>query len=433
MLTSVVIRDFKSYVFARLPLAPLTVLIGANASGKSNAIEALQLLSSIGQGARLNAVRYAAYEGKSSIRGTIEALGHNGEKSFSLGCSVNRSDWSQLEMTIGMGEDGDLHLRSEDIRGTESSAPLYEVVSASPSGNDLRVAYNNFARGGRKPQIVCSDQTAVLSQLQSAARFDVGHKSAQQRIPEVCEYFADALTRVLFLDPQPSAMRGYGFKTETELSGDGRNISGVLWNICQEPEGKDSVLDLIKSLPEQNISDVDFISTPRGEAMVELTETFGGKSHKTDATLLSDGTLRVLSIAAALLTTPAGGLLVIEEVDNGVHPSRAEALLASMSELAERRNLRVLLSSHNPAMLDALPIKAIKDVVFCYRDPEQGSSKLVRLSNLPNLPALLAQGTIGHLLTTGLLDRFVKSDQSDSARARRAQRWFVKAREVTIQ
>lgn len=44
MLTSVRFGRYKSLVDATLPLSTLTVLVGANASGKSNAIEALQLL-----------------------------------------------------------------------------------------------------------------------------------------------------------------------------------------------------------------------------------------------------------------------------------------------------------------------------------------------------------------------------------------------------
>ena len=45
MLDAITLENFKSYRKARLPLAPLTVLIGANASGKSNAIEGMRLLS----------------------------------------------------------------------------------------------------------------------------------------------------------------------------------------------------------------------------------------------------------------------------------------------------------------------------------------------------------------------------------------------------
>ncbi len=57
MLTSITIRNFKSYHEATLPLAPLTLLIGANASGKSNAIEAIRFLSWLARGQRLTALQ----------------------------------------------------------------------------------------------------------------------------------------------------------------------------------------------------------------------------------------------------------------------------------------------------------------------------------------------------------------------------------------
>ena len=84
-----------------------------------------------------------------------------------------------------------------------------------------------------------------------------------------------------------------------------------------------------------------------------LAETFGGAVTPYDATLLSDGTLRVLAVAAAVLSAPEGSLVVIEEIDNGVHPNRAARLLVQLSDVARERNLRVLISSHNPALLDA--------------------------------------------------------------------------------
>ena len=54
MLKSVSFKNFKSYAQAQLPLAGLTVLLGANASGKSNAIEALRLLAWLAEGRRLD-------------------------------------------------------------------------------------------------------------------------------------------------------------------------------------------------------------------------------------------------------------------------------------------------------------------------------------------------------------------------------------------
>lgn len=50
MIQEIHIKDFKSYQSAKLKLSPLTMLIGANASGKSNALEAIRFLNWLAQG-----------------------------------------------------------------------------------------------------------------------------------------------------------------------------------------------------------------------------------------------------------------------------------------------------------------------------------------------------------------------------------------------
>jgi predicted ATPase len=158
--------------------------------------------------------------------------------------------------------------------------------------------------------------------------------------------------------------------------------------------------------------------------MVELEETFGDDGNKFDATLLSDGTLRVLSIAAAILSAPKGTLVVIEEIDNDVHPSRAKILLKNISSAAQQRGLNVLISSHNPALLDAVPDESVPNVVFCYRDIIYGSSTLIRLRDAPDYPGLIAQGTVGHLMTGGLIERFIKNYPGSEKRKRMAEAWL---------
>jgi predicted ATPase len=158
--------------------------------------------------------------------------------------------------------------------------------------------------------------------------------------------------------------------------------------------------------------------------MLQLTETFGGVATPYDAARLSDGTLRVLSIAAVLLSAPEESLVVIEEIDNGVHPSRASALLSRMAAIARKRNLRILISSHNPALLDALPDQAIPETEFCYRSPDDGSSQLIRLQDIPDYPELIAQGSVGHLMTRGLLERFVKQHPGTEVKKQQALDWL---------
>ena len=421
---STVEDEFKSYRRATLKVAPLTVLIGANASGKSNAVEALRLLSWLAQGNKLGSIRYAVQEGDQTIRGTVKDLGHRNRRTFALSCVTTHPEWNHYSITLKRLEDDELHITEERLSGSDERVPLFEIVASQETGGDVRVAYNNFARGGRKPQVTCIDQMAVLVQLQSSARFEHGQKTAQRVIPEVTTRYEGWLSNIVFLDPQPSTMRDYSFKTERTLSGNGANLSGVLYNLCREKSTEREVLQFIKALPEQDIRNIDFIETPRSEAMVKLTETFGGRKTEYDATLLSDGTLRVLAIAAAVLSAPEGSIVVIEEIDNGVHPSRAEQILSRLSRIAEERDLRVLISSHNPALLDALPDDAVPNVVFCYRGPRTGTSRLVRLADIPDYPELIAQGAVGHLVTRGLLDRFVKLHPGSEERRRRARSWL---------
>ena len=434
MLSSFTIENFKSYHEASpLKLAPLTVLIGANAAGKSNAVEALRLLSWIAAGNRLGTIRHALQEKERTIRGKVGDVAFRGARSFSFSCRTTDPDWNHYSITLEIREGEELHVAGERLTGSgkSSAAPLFEVVTPSQGSlGNMDVAYNNFVRG-RNPRIPCSDQTAVLCQLMSPAPFHHGDEKAQKEIPAATSRFHRQLADVTFLDPRPSLMRGYGFKTERHLTRSGANLSGVLYNLCRETETKQELLEFVRALPEQDVTAIDFIETARGEVMLGLRETFGGRTTSYDATLLSDGTLRVLAVAAAILSAARGRLVVIEEIDNGVHPSRAARLLDQVSRIAKAHELRVLISSHNPALLDALPDDAAPHAVFCYRHPEDGSSRLVRLMDLPDYPELAAQGSIGHLMTEGIIERFVKQRPDPEERKRRAHAWLNELRRQT--
>ena len=419
------LKRFKSYRDATLYLSPLTLMVGANASGKSNAIEAIRILAWLARGQRLDAITESVQASDVGIRGRVGDLVFEDSESFEVGCAVTFIDgWDRLHLSVGV-DDGGLRIVNETIERTDGRFPLYRVAApASGLSHDLSVEYNNFARGGKKPRVTCSDQIAVFTQLESSARFASGHKKAQEEIPRVCRTYRELLANTLFLDPRPSAMREYSFRTESRLKDNGANLSAVVYNLCENSETRQRLIGFIASLPEQDIQDIGFIHTPRGEVMLKLTESFGGRSREVEAPLLSDGTLRVLSIASALLSAPEGALVVIEEIDNGVHPSRAKSLLENIQEVAARRGLSVLLTSHNPALLDALPIEAIPKVLFCYRDPKDGDSRLVQLERLADFPELIAQGSLGHLMTAGRLEYFIKHRPRGKKKRRLAMAWL---------
>lgn len=427
MLASITLEDFRSYREASLPIAPMTVLIGANASGKSNVVEALRLLSWIGAGNPLGTVSQTLMGQKPTIRGDVRDLAYRGARGFTLSCTTTDPAGTRYAIRLEVGDNDELRITDERMSGGRASlVPLFEVVTPSDGVLALSVAYDNFAPGGRKPRVLCSDQTAVLCQLMSSARFSGGHTKAQQVIPERTRGLHRQLSAISLLDPRPSLMRGFSPRSQRKLTGGGESLSGVLHSLCETDEGREAVLDFVRDLPEQDIQEIDFIETDR-HVMVRLTEAFGRDARRYDASLLSDGTLRVLAVAAAVLSA-SQGLIVIEEIDNGVHPSRVGRLLSRISRIAKERDLRVLISSHNPALLDALPDDAVPHVVFCYRDRDDGSSQLIRLADVPDYPELIAQGPIGYLMTRGILDRFVKEHPGPEQRKQRAQAWLNELR-----
>ena len=131
-----------------------------------------------------------------------------------------------------------------------------------------------------------------------------------------------------------------------------------------------------------------------------------------------------MAIAAILLTAKVGSCVIIEEIDNGVHPSRAKTLVENIQKVCDQRKLHVLLTTHNPALLDAIPDRSLADVLCCYRDRDDGDSRIVRLGDLPRYPELVAQASLGELVTTRVLDRFVKDKTTEEERTQQSLKWL---------
>jgi predicted ATPase len=439
MLTEFTLANFKSYRNSRLPLGSLTVLIGANAAGKSNVIEGLRFLSWLAQGQKLSSIQYAVNSADRVIRGRVQDLYHQGESSFQIGCCLDSIEFNQLDITISV-LNGEMKIANEQIVSTDGSL-LYttDELSHFPiSSDEIHVKYGGL--DDKSPiefSQQCSYQRAIFTQVDIQPHsnnlpFEDYENRVQQRVTETVRVYQEVLQNILFLDPVPTKMREYSFKSDRRLQEDGTNLSSVLFRLWEnQPENQQTILNFIQSLPEQAIDGLDFIFGPRDEVMVRLAETFGNNIRHCEAALLSDGTLRVLAIAAAMLSATAGSLVVIEEIDNGVHPNRAKHLLASIRDIAERRKLRVLLSTNNPALMDALPNAALGDVVFCYRDPVQGDSQLVRLGDMSEFPGLISQGSLGQLVTAGIVDRFVKSPHTPADRKQQAMEWLTRLQEYS--
>jgi predicted ATPase len=422
MLDRFIVKNFKSFREARLALRPLTVLIGANASGKTNLLEALQLLSWMASGRQLGQVLSAIRDEELGLRGTLPEWTWNGNADpIHFECHLEL----RYAMTLDLAVDEPLGARisSETLSHDSHDVPLYKALVRNQEAHTLTIEYNNFARGGIKPVIEGSALQPVFTQLTTGARFAAKHQQSQEVIPRSAREVTDALQKILFLDPSPRVMRGYSHELDRSLRADGANVSSVLHHLSHGDE-RNAVLRFVQALPEQDIAQIGFLETPRGEVMVQLEETFGGHAHWREAAVLSDGTLRALAIAAALLSVEPGSTVVIEEVDNGIHPPRVGQILGLMRETAERRKLRILVTTHNPALLDAIPDREIQHVVACYRDRDEGDSRLVTLGKLDQFPALVARGSLGELVARGILERTLRSTESEEQRKQSALRWL---------
>ena len=420
-----------------MSLAPITFLIGANASGKSNALEAIRLLSWLAKGSRLDDIERNIQSGNAIARGQAIDLFSAEKQYFTLGTHIDNAPegWTDFEIEIGLLSDQLLIIgESVSKASKDQELPLYKIDGdPNPHTDEISVMYNNFKQGKNKPHIPCSNRQAIFYQLETPSRFQQSHTKSQKIIPAVTKVIRETLRNIVFLDPRPAVMRDYAYAKDDNIKEDGSNLSSVLYAVCQQGETqKNKLLDFIRSLPEQDITDIRFIITDRKDVMVKLIESFGNKEHQIDAPLLSDGTLRVLAIAATLLSVNPGTFVIIEEIDNGVHPSRADNLVKQIREIALERKLRVLITSHNPALLDAVPDSDIGNVLCCYRDPQAGDSRIVRLADLERFPELIVQGTLGQLMTKQVLDKFLKDKSTAEQRQQNALSWLEQLKQGEV-
>ena len=441
---SITIKNFKSYKEATLPLAPLTLLIGANASGKSNAIEAFRFLSWVAGGERLSTLKNRVNDSDKIIRGTVNDLTFSNSKSFNIGFQFSNSfifdiivspseNTFKIIAEIFKFQKNTLLFYREDLLNSESVTDI-ELEKLVRLENLLNGRENFLIQQFGNHDFALNFNEDDISILSTQSKYNLYWQQLENFKFSLLDKFRNSeialkrnLSESFFFDFVPSQMR-YESLSEKDLRPNGQNLAGVLHYLCEKDgrasDNKTKLLNLIKSLPEQNIIDIKFYVDHRERVEFALIENFANTPKEFPMDLLSDGTLKVLAIATALLSVSTGSTLVIEEIDNSIHPSRAHDILSLMRQYAEERGLKLLLSTHNPALMDAIPDEALADVVFCYRDPRQGDSRLLRLGDLDDYVGLVVQGSLGDLVTRGIVERFVKHPKTKEEKKKQALDWL---------
>ena len=423
------LTDFKNFARAELNLFdPLTVLLGRNGSGKTNLIEGVELFAALARGIPFNEITDADRGGTFEVRGGLRSCVRFGSGKLGLrfNQAVVRNQPVDYFIEVATSGKNDVQLAAERL--TFGDRILFD---AENSGGDLiQVRYDNFSRGPN-PTCTLSASRSILSRYEEVIRNSRSRARGLQTSTGTVEGVRVYLRNSYIFDPQPKAMREYArVESAPRLLRNGANLSAVLFAL-REFNDQDStalarITEVVRQIPEEPFSSIEFEETSLGDVMAGFKPDTNGTSGPAlvDARILSDGTLRMLAIVTALETVPEGSRIVIEEFDNGLHPSRAKLLVDTLAGAATRRKLNVLVTTHNPAFMDALDEQQLNSVLICHGDDSSGGSKATKLSDMDIAGTIGLRGGLGDFVTRGTLDRHLAPDFAEQ-RTKETREWLA--------
>lgn len=413
MLKRLDLKDFKSFRRATIPLGPLTLVVGTNASGKSNLRDALRFLYGIGQGYPLAEVLGEKYGAGGvlqwrGIRGGVRETPYYGNKDFTVQAALRVPQGMEhagrvfdyrIEVDVSDAKSGPRVVNEALARPWRWSYLYDSCPDEDPldqkGEHQIRVRQ---PRGGRYRAhgkvSEFSSARSVLAQFPERTR-----EPAELR--HTCSAVLEALRSMRFLDLDPDAMRQPSQPGQVILGDRGENLSSVLQAICAEPERKASLLEWVRSLTPMDAEDFDFVADFQGRVLVHLVEANG---ERVSAYSASDGTLRFLALVAALLSPDTGRLFFFEELDNGIHPTRLHLLLQLVMQACRQEGVQVIGTTHNPALLAFLDEEARKAALLVVRKEGDPASRVVPICELPDLSRILNTQDLGRLHATGWLE-----------------------------
>lgn len=369
MITALRLENFKSFRDATLPLGAFTLVVGTNASGKSNLLDAFRLLHGLSRGYSLSEVLGEKYGpgGElvwNGIRGGAIELGFRGAEKTSIHVF---EDENSLTVSIPNGESKNARL---------------EERSSGAQGAAFSRWSHLLNRAGERDGLIGDGPWKIPSWLvELAAQVRTSH----------------------FFDLHPESMRRPSIPGSAPLGQRGENLSSVLYRLCEDPEQKANLLSWLHELTPSDVVDLDFPQDFTGRILLRLIEKDGTRFTAASA---SDGTLRFLALAAALLTAE-NSLFFLEEIDTGIHPTRLHLLVQLIERQCAARGVQVVATTHAPWMLSWLGPASLASAVVVYRGAQDGSSRIRRICDLPDIQRVLERNELATLHAEGWLEQAV--------------------------
>jgi predicted ATPase len=379
MLTSLTVKRFKSLAdVGKIELRPLTVLFGPNAAGKSNLLDAVQLLS------RLVSEKTLAEAFTEPVRGlALEAFMFPPEglagllsmdsPSFRLEAdlSVDKESFRYgVEVAIRPSS-GTLSVEDELLqRLNRQGEPRGEAtISRVPGTNSLRI---RRTAGSARPR----DEAVGLGYTQLSDRRFSGqnYRNVDKVRNELSSW------RTYYLDPRV-AMRAPRAPQEVDDVGAlGEHIAPFLYRLkADQPKAFRAVQRTLRTLiPSVEDLSVD-LDRKRGVLDVEIRQNGTPFSSR----VVSEGTLRVLALTCIAANPFGQGLVSFEEPENGVHPRRIELIAQMLHSMAtrEEKPRQVLVTTHSPVFISAILREARRNPrqIAIYNATREGRDTRLRL------------------------------------------------------
>ena len=403
VITKVWAKNFRSIEFAELELEPLTVLVGPNASGKSNLMDVLGFL---GDAARLG------LEMAMTRRGGIDSIGRKSPTGRVLGPEIGCQyafpegtlHYAFALMRRGRGEywvqRESARLELADSGGSPLEFALTNGKITKPSPNQLKPGVrhlstqfggsggeqgaNSFARLIVNQLTANSDRqdlqlmTPEPSRITSFLTLLMESYTGKER-PNLHRSIGNArddLSRIGMYHIFPNSLRDPQKVADSHpLATGGENLASTLRDMIRKRSHFLSDLKGALNFAVPGVRDIR-VSSAGSYYVVELNHERDGANESGswfDLSHESDGTIRLLALLTALFQDPAPSLIGLEEPELAIHPGAIAVLSDHMREAALRG--QVLVATHSPDLIDLLPIESIRAV-----NAEYGSTKVGRVA-----------------------------------------------------
>jgi predicted ATPase len=360
------IENFKSFGKLEIVFQPINLLIGANASGKSNLITLFEFLKNIQNTGIERAV--------SEMGGFKSLLNMNTDsRGFTIRVDLEGADLLSTEpisdeiellkkrthitYKIEVSQKGSLLQIREDIKFTEIFVERNPITEAENIiREDIYGVINKF---GKFEIFEHQSETKPLSNGIVPKLFDTLFKeemlyklNQEYKNRSVLEYGGILIPTNLFqfgiydIDPQRAKANNLNANIEV-LRKDGSNLTQVVNQILKKDEetvqqfiaSVGGVLDFVEDIKVERFENLLFMKVKE-----VYNKTF------TDSTLISDGTASVIAMIVALYNQPFR-ISFFEEPEKAIHPALIRQLVKRFYEEADYRDKQLFITTHSPQML----------------------------------------------------------------------------------